>query len=59
MIEEFMKDIQKVCREHEAGIYPGYIDEAEEEEGIIIHIDDAFYSLKAVSKSGFSFDSLK
>ena len=56
MIDDFMKELQDLCKKHSMEIYPGYIDETEE--GIIVldtdHADT--YSLVECNRHQLKFN---
>jgi len=53
-MNEFMEALQKLCKEHNADIYPGFIDEDEEELGVIVRVNNYIYSLNEVNGAGYS-----
>jgi len=58
LVVEFGIMLQRLCTEYDASIYPGYIDDEEEELGIILSLKGELYSLESASRHHIKLNPL-
>ena len=50
------QELQRICKKYNAGIYPGYIDDKDEELGVVLRVGDRFYSLESADGNHIKLD---